>query len=87
MTDLQFHQLLKQSFSEYFLKDQNGKCRSTVEAMELIEVFKKQVQNEAVKEFIKTYRSLVPDKEKRRITNDILSRRNENLKNPLVKCK
>lgn len=80
MKDHQFLELLRRSLSDYFLPNNEGKCKSSMEALELIEVFKKEIQNETIKDFITIYKDFVPDHEARNITADKLSRRYENSK-------
>lgn len=80
MTDHQFLELLRRSLSEYFLPNNEGKCKSSMEALELIQTFKKQIQNETIEDFIKIYKDFVPDQDARAITADKLSRKYENSK-------
>lgn len=80
MKDHQFLELLKRSLSEYYFPDNSGKCKSTLEALELIETFKKQIQNETINDFITIYKDFVPDQDARYITADKLSRKYENSK-------
>ena len=58
MTSIQFLRLLKEEFAEVFPNDSQRPAKSAMEALELIEIFKKQIQDETIKEFIKKYDSL-----------------------------
>ena len=96
MDSFQFLQLLKDEFQDFYFENPEGKCKSTLGALELIEMFKKQIQNESIKEFIAEYSDWVPDHEAKCIAQDLITRRHErsselqpsiNFKHPLVICK
>lgn len=92
MTSIQFLQLLKNEFAECFCQG-----KSTLGVLELIEIFKEQIQDETIKEFNSNYNNLVPDHDAQIIAIDQTTRRIEtqrsstdriqNNKHPLVKCK
>lgn len=49
MTSFQLLLLLKKEFADHFFEGPDGKTKSTMEALELIEKFKIQTQNETIK--------------------------------------
>ncbi|WP_313214133.1 hypothetical protein [Soonwooa sp.] len=58
MNDIQLLELLKQEIKDFIFCDGSGKCKSTLGALELIEIYKKQVQNEAIQDYIKSCQQL-----------------------------
>lgn len=85
MTPEQLLQLLKDHFADFFFEDHTGKCKSTLQALELIEDYKKQIQNETIKDCKNIYRALLPDEKTRNAACAELSRKYENPENTLVK--
>lgn len=83
MTTQELIQLLKPIFEEVCKSE--GKL-STMEAVEVIEEFKYQIQDEAIDKFLKTYGFIYEKKiaQRAKILN---SREYENSKNSLVKCR
>lgn len=83
MTTQELIQLLKPIFKEVLFSE--GKL-SLVEAVDVIEEFKSQIQDEAIEKFTKTYGFLYEKKiaERAKILN---SREYENSKKTLVRCK
>ena len=51
MTDLQFLQLLKREIADFYFKDNTGRCKSTLSALELIEMFRKDVEATALRNY------------------------------------
>lgn len=54
MTDLQFIQLLKRAFFEFFFIRENGKRPSVMNLLELVELFRKQIEDETIKNYKKS---------------------------------
>lgn len=94
MTDIQFLELLKREFAAFYKRDGIGRCKSTLGVLELIETYKKQIQDETIKEFISTYRTMVPNHQaKTAAARSIKTRdsgnsaRSNNPEKPLVICR
>lgn len=87
MTSNQLLELLKREIAATQQADEEGRTPSLLGALELVELFKKQIQDETIKDFLTIYSRWLPDHDARKITADKLSRKYENPKNPLVKCK
>lgn len=85
MTSQQLLILLRREISDSMFENFWDKKRSLLIALELIEEFKKQIQNETINDFLNIYKTMVPDHNARAITADRLSREYENPKNTLVK--
>lgn len=80
MDEFQFLELLKREIADFYFEDCLGRCKSTLGALELIQIYKKQIQYETIKDFLNIYKTLVPDHDAMEITADKLSRRYENPK-------
>ena len=87
MTTTQLLELLIREFEDKKLSSFDGKSLSKLGALELIEQFKKQIQDETINDFLNDYKTLVPDHDARVISADRVSRYYANSKNPLVKCR
>lgn len=87
MTSIQFLEVLKREIADFYFEDKNGLCKSTLGALELVELFEKQIRDETINDFLNIYKTLVPDHEARAIAADRLSRKYENTKNALVECR
>lgn len=72
MKDIQFLQLLKSEFADFFIEDHDGNCKSTLGALELIQIFRKQIQDETIDDFLKIYKTIVSDHAARILAADQL---------------
>lgn len=54
MTDLQFLQLLKRAFFEFFFIRKNGKRPSLLNLHELVEMYRKYIEQETIKNYKKS---------------------------------
>ena len=57
MTNLQFIELLKRAFFEYFFTRKAGKKPSLMNLEELVELFRNEVEKQAIKDYKKTIKS------------------------------
>ena len=57
MTNLQFIELLKRAFFEYFFIRKAGKKPSLMNLEELVELFRNEVEKQAIKDYKKTIKS------------------------------
>lgn len=87
MTTTQLLELLIREFEDKKLSSFDGKSLSNLGALELIEQFKKQIQDETINDFLTEYKMFVPDHDARKIAADRISRYYAHSKNPLVKCR
>lgn len=87
MTSNQLLELLKREILAAQQTDEDGNVPSVLGALELIELYKIQVQDETINDFLNNYKTLVPDHDARTIAADRVSREYANTKNPLVKCR
>lgn len=54
MTDIQFITLLKRAFFDFFFIRKSGKRPSLMNILDIVELYKKHIKKEAIKEFRKT---------------------------------
>lgn len=87
MTSIQLIELLKREIKDCQVPDSSGHYKSVLGALELVDEFKKQIQDETINDFLSIYKTLVPDHDARHITAHQVARKYENSKNPLVKCR
>ena len=57
MTNLQFIELLKCAFFEYFFMRKTGKKPSLMNLEDLVEMFRNEVEKQAIKDYKKTIKS------------------------------
>ena len=82
MTDLQFLELLRREFADYFFEDHTGKCKSTLGVLELIDLYKKTIQDETIENFINENKVFISKNLRYKY-----SKRAKNIKKTLVICK
>ena len=51
MTDQQFILLLKDAFADYYFENHHGSTSSCVNILELLEIYKKQISKNAIKNY------------------------------------
>ncbi len=85
MTSNQLLGLLKREILAAQQADEKGNVPSLLGALELIELYKIQIQNETINNILGVCEELVRYQKKRNLTADSISREYENLKNTLVK--
>jgi hypothetical protein len=57
MNDLQFIQLLKRTFFDFFFIRKDGKSASVLNLIELVEIYKENIKKEAIKEYQETLKT------------------------------
>ena len=53
MTDFQFLQLLKNEIADFYFANADGKCKSTLSALELIRMFREDIERKTFENFKK----------------------------------
>ena len=61
MTNLQFIELLKRAFFEYFFTRKAGKKSSLMNLEELVELFRNQIENEVISNCKKTLKTKIDE--------------------------
>lgn len=74
MTSIQLIQLLEDEFRNIIIGNKNGEKKSILEAIELVETFKNQIQHETIKNFIEEYKNWIPDADARYIAAEKIIR-------------
>lgn len=49
MTDIQFLTLMRREMKEALIPDASGRCKSSLQALELVRLYRKQIQKETKK--------------------------------------
>lgn len=61
MTDLQLLQLLKRELADCRVPDSSGKCKSSLDALDLVQEFRQNIERKVINDFLTGYKSFTPD--------------------------
>ncbi len=54
LTDVQFLKLMKTEIADFYFEDQHGKYKSTLQALELIKIYRQQIEEITLRNYQKT---------------------------------